>query len=186
MSRSRALTSAGLALLMLGGCAMETGGGELADAAPAQAGHTAAVRNIMVNDIDPAANAIWNTQVEVMDDYGNFDPALMDEATWAALAEAANRLDTQSHYLAEAGNYVAAAPGTPLAQDAEGIDLAQIQAYIDANPQGFRAFSAAMAAHTGQLVDAVQARDAETVTTLVNDLQPLCKACHDVYWYPAE
>ena len=43
-----------------------------------------------------------------------------------------------------------------------------------------------MAGHTGQLRQAALARDAARVTTLVNDLQPVCKACHDVFWYPEE
>ncbi len=144
------------------------------------------VREGMVQHINPPTEAIWNMQVEVMDDEGNFDPALMDDAKWATLTANAAQLDQQAQRMAVAQVFIAANPAGDLTHAPEGTDLAAIQARLDANPQAYRAFAQALAGHSAQLHAAVLARDAARLTALVNDLQPVCKACHDVFWYPEE
>ncbi len=156
---------------------------------PSSEGGTSAtyyVREGMVNHINPPTEAIWNMQVEVMDDYGNFDPQLMTAEHWAELYAAANQLAMGSHRMANADVYVAADPNGNLADPPVGTDLVAIQGRLDANTGTYQAFSRAMAGHADQLVAAVEARDTAEVTRLVNDMQPVCKACHDVFWYPEE
>ena len=140
----------------------------------------------MVEQINPPMEAMWNMQVEVMDDYGNFDPALMTPQTWSDLQAHARGLAAAADRMATAGSYVAADPDGPYADAPEGTDLAAIQMRLDANGAAYRALSQNMARHAAQLVQAADAQDAETVTQLVNDMQPQCKACHDVFWYPEE
>lgn len=140
----------------------------------------------MVEQINPPMEAMWNMQVEVMDDYGNFDPALMSAQSWTELQAHARGLAAAADRMAGASAYVAADPTGPYADAPEGTDLAAIQMRLDANGAAYRAFSQNLARHAAQLVDAADAQDAETVTQLVNDMQPQCKACHDVFWYPEE
>ncbi len=140
----------------------------------------------MVEQINPPMEAMWNMQVEVMDDYGNFDPALMTPQTWSELQAHARGLIAAAERMATAGSYVAADPDGPYADAPEGTDLAAIQMRLDANGAAYRALSQNMARHAAQLVEAAEAQDAATVTQLVNDMQPQCKACHDVFWYPEE
>ena len=144
------------------------------------------VREGMVNQINPPITAIWDMQVEVMDDEGNFDPALMDADKWAALKSHAANLDIQAAKMAVAEHFVAADPAGELTDAPEGTDLAAIQQRLDSSPQAFRAMAAAFRAQTAQLLLAAQEQDAARVTQLANDIQPSCKSCHDVYWYPEE
>ena len=144
------------------------------------------VREGMVNAINPPIEAIWNLQVEVMDDYGNFDPDLMTAAHWEALNDAARQLEGAALIQAHAETYVATAPQSTLPPVPEGTDLDAVQARLTANPQAYSAFAEALARHTTQLREAVDARNPEAITRLVNDTQPTCKACHDVFWYPEE
>ena len=144
------------------------------------------VRDGMVAGIDPPANAIWNLQVEVMDDFGNFDPALMDSGNWATLEDAARKLEAEAQLSAAADYYIVTNPAGGLPPAPEGTDLAAIQARLTANEAGYRSFSTAMAMHAAKLVEAAKAKDAARVTQLANDLQPVCKSCHDVFWYPEE
>ena len=88
--------------------------------------------------------------------------------------------------MAAAERFVVANPHGAYADAPEGTDLALVQSHIDANPAGYRAFSAALAQHAAKLVRAAQARDAAALSTLANDMQPMCKACHDKFWYPEE
>lgn len=144
------------------------------------------VREGMVNQINPPITAIWDMQVDVMDDEGGFDPALMDADTWAALKSYAANLDIQAAKMAAAERFVAADPDGDLTEAPEGTDLAAIQGRLDTSPQAFRAMATAMRAQTAQLLLAAQEQDAARVTQLVNDIQPSCKACHDAFWYPEE
>ena len=165
-----------LAGLALAGCAPVIKESAAADIAP--------LRASMVEAINPPTLAIWDLQVEAMDDVGNFDPALMDEARWASADRSARELAAAARALAAADGWIVAAPGSPYAQNAEGIDVALIQSYIDANPAAFGAYAQALARHADGLVAAAEARDTAALTEAVNGLQPVCKACHDSFWYP--
>ena len=173
--RALALTVLGLAVT---GCAAA---GQLAPASG-----TYFVREGMVNQINPPITAIWDMQVEVMDDEGAFDPALMDADKWAALKGHAADLDIQAAKMASAERFVAADPDGELTDAPEGTDLAAIQQRLDTSPQAYRAMAMALRAQTAQLLVAAQLKDTARVTQLVNDIQPSCKACHDVFWYPEE
>ena len=144
------------------------------------------VREGMVNAINPPTEEIWAMQVEVMDDAGNFDPALFQPGQWDALAAAALRLDEAAHVMAAACAYASHDPDGELGSAPDGTDLVAIEARLRANPQAFNAYAVALANHTLQLREAVAARDPAWITRMVNDLQPTCKACHDAFWYPEE
>ena len=88
--------------------------------------------------------------------------------------------------MATASSYASHNPAGDINDAPEGTDLAAIQARLEANPQSYNAFAVSLANHTQQLADAVEARDPEWITRQVNDMQPVCKACHDVFWYPEE
>jgi cytochrome c556 len=140
-------------------------------------------REGMVNGINPPITAIWDLQVEVMDDNGNFDPALMDEAKWAALLAQARLLDAAAQDMVTARNYAATDPLGTLGEAPEGTDLAAIDTRLQNHGAAFRLLASTLADSTGALVSAAEARDAATVTQLVNELQPQCHSCHEVFWY---
>lgn len=140
----------------------------------------------MVEQINPPMEAMWNMQTEVMDDYGNFDPALMTAQHWTDLQIHSRALAAAADRMVGASAYVAANPEGAYSDAPVGTDLAAIQHRLDTNTAAYRAFSQNFAHHAEQLLAASRAQDADTVTRLVNDMQPNCKACHDVFWYPEE
>ena len=144
------------------------------------------VREGMLGEINPPITAIWDLQVDVMDDDGNFDPKLMDDAKWATVVEQARTLDAAAKVMAAAPSYAATDPHSTLGAAPEGTDLVAIEARLAANPEAFRALAQALTTNTTALVAAAEARDTVALTQLVNDAQPVCKACHDVFWYPEE
>ena len=177
------ILAAPLAFAILSGCAATTPSPP--SATPA-ATDTYSVREGMVNRINPPATSIWDLQVEAMDDEGNFDPARMDAATWRSLSRAASALHAEAQRMANAQTYRAADPGGSLGPAPEGTDLAAIQARLTANEAGYRSFSRAFESQAADIVQAVEARNTQDLTRLVNDMQPTCKSCHDVFWYPEE
>ena len=144
------------------------------------------VREGMLGAINPPITAIWDLQVDAMDDDGNFDPKLMDDAKWATVVEQARALDAAAKAMAAAPAYAATDPHSTLGAAPEGTDLAAIEARLAANPEAYRALAQALTVNTTAMVAAAESRDTVALTTLVNDAQPVCKACHDVFWYPEE
>ena len=167
-----------LALLLAGCTAIDPGD-------PGGAGDPYFLREGMVHGINPPVTFVWDVQVEVMNDAGAFDPALIDDARWAALVDAACRLEAEAERMAAAQRFVGADPAGTLGEPPEGTDLAAIEAGIAANLPAYRALAQSFAGHTAALAAAAEARDAPELSRLVNDLQPQCAACHEVFWFPS-
>ena len=177
------ILAAPIAFALLSGCAATTASSPIASPAAID---TYYVRDGMANRINPPATAIWDLQVEAMDDEGNFDAARMDVETWRSLSRAARGLHSEAQRMAAAQSYRAADPDGSLGPAPEGTDLAAIQARLTANEAGYRSFSRAFESQAADIVQAVEARNTQDLTRLVNDMQPTCKSCHDVFWYPEE
>lgn len=142
------------------------------------------VRPAMQGGINDATNALWDIGNNAMDDTGGIDPALMDEEKWARLEEAALLLESESRKMAAAGTIRAAVPGEEMLEEPGTFSMADVQSYIDADPQTFRLLSTAMGDHSARIVKAARARDAETAGLLVGEVDQVCEACHALYWYP--
>src|SRR3990167_4706333 len=95
------------------------------------------VRQAMVEGVNPATLAIWDVGNNALDEDGGLDPALMDDAAWARLHEAAQSLATYGHGMANAHGIRASGPDLVEGKVPEGAaSREQIQAMIDGNPDG--------------------------------------------------
>jgi cytochrome c556 len=143
------------------------------------------VRTNMVEGVNPAALAIWDVGNAATDENGGLDPAQMDAAAWAKVAEAAQSLGTYAHRLGAAKVIQASGPDLVDGKVPEGVaSREQIQAMIDANPGGFRAAAATMEQRAKALATAATERNLEQASELIATLDQPCQACHENYWYP--
>jgi len=141
------------------------------------------VRAAMQQQVNPAVMSIWDVTNNAMNDEGGLDPAQMDAAGWAQVAEGADLLAASGTAMADASTYIAAAPDN--AEVAEGeIAMAEVQRHIDSDPRLFGQMGAAFASHAGKLAAAARARDAAATSALVADLDGVCESCHARFWYP--
>jgi hypothetical protein len=148
---------------------------------------TVQARQAMVDGVNPAALAIWDVTNAAMNDEGGLDPALIDADGWSKIAEAAQMLEVYGKRMAEAKVIVASGPDLVSGELPPGVaSKEQIQAMIDADPDGFRAVSADMAGQAGALAAAARARDAAAVGELASGIDGACQACHTRYWYLQE
>jgi hypothetical protein len=169
MAKSAALLAAALGLF--------------AAAALANAG-TLHTRQAMVDGVNPAAVAIWDVTNAAMDDDGGLDPAQIDAEAWGKIEDAARMLETYGNRMAEAQTIVAGGPDLVSGEVPPGVATReQIQAMIDADPDGFRAVSAEMAAQAASLVVAARERDAAVAGDLASGIDGACQACHTRYWF---
>jgi len=133
----------------------------------------------MVRWVNPAALAIWDVSNSALGETGGLDPALMDDEAWSKLQDAAQLLELHSRHMAEAQVLRVGAHNDAL----EGFATrAEIQAMIDADPDGFRRLSQDMAEHARELTAAAMARNVQQSGGLTESLSERCQACHSRYW----
>ena len=158
--------------------------GLFAATALAEGGETVQTRQAMVDGVNPAALAIWDVTNAAMNDEGGLDPALIDADGWSRIAEAAQMLEVYGKRMAGAKTIVAGGPDLVSGDMPPGVaSKEEIQAMIDADPDGFRAVSADMAEQAAALAAAAKARDAVAAGDLASGIDGACQACHTRYWY---
>lgn len=140
------------------------------------------VRHSMQAEVNPAIVSIWDVTNNAMDDTGALDPALIDEAGWAQIYDGAGKLASEGEKMATAENIRAAREGNTAVGEYE-VPMSQVQALIDADPDGFRAHGGGFAALAIALEEAAEARDAASTGDLVAQMDGVCAACHTDFWY---
>ncbi|OYW46809.1 MAG: hypothetical protein B7Z33_00030 [Sphingomonadales bacterium 12-68-11] len=177
------LLIAAAALAFVTGSALGQGGGSAAVQSPAPLN----TRQAMIDGVNPAALAIWDVTNTAVDDAGMLDPALMGAADWTRIEEAALALQDESRRMARAQTIVAGGPDLVSGELPPGVaSKGQIQAMIDADPDGFRAVAADMAERAAALIAAAKRRDAAATGDLSAAIDEHCTACHTRYWYLQE
>lgn len=146
------------------------------------------VHEMMLERIDPDADAIWAIGNAAIDDNASIDPALMDDGKWAELAQASNRMASHAGGLAKLDPLIVTRPGVKIAD--EGMTGAptpeQIQSHMDRDADVFRALATALADHSTELAAAATARDAISAGRLINEMDGVCESCHLEFWYPEQ
>ncbi|HTN14294.1 MAG TPA: hypothetical protein VL094_05775 [Sphingomonadaceae bacterium] len=146
------------------------------------------VHEMMIERIDPDADAIWEIGNAAIDDQASIDPALMDEQTWAELAKASKRMAIHAAVLAKLDPLTVTRPGVKIAD--EGMEGAptpqQIQGHLDRDADVFRALAVALGDHSTELAAAATAHDATATGRLINEMDGVCESCHLEFWYPEQ
>jgi cytochrome c556 len=146
------------------------------------------VHDLMKNVVAVQTQVIWDVSNGAQDDKGNPDPSKLTTADWNKIIDAAGKARQASQTLAKADHVIASAPGVKI--EGEGNEgsagAKQVQAAIDKNPAEFRTDSAALATTMEQIATAAKAKDAAKVFELSGNLDQVCEACHQKFWYPAQ
>ena len=151
---------------------------------PAKQTRVVETREAMIDGVNPAALTIWDIGNNALADSGVLDPALMDGAAWSRLGEAARMLGFYSRQMGEADIIRAGGPDTGSDEVPPGVATqAEIQAMVDADPEGFRDISLQMAAQADALEKAAEARNPVLAGELTNAIGDPCQSCHVRYWY---
>jgi len=145
------------------------------------------VRKTMDESINPSALAIWEVGNGATDEEGAPDASKLDAAAIARRHEAAVSMSDTARRLAEASVIRASGPDLVGGVMPEGVaSRAQIQAAIDANPEGFRAYARAMGGQADAIAAAADRKDAKALAELVTSFDGACQGCHEKYWYVSQ
>jgi cytochrome c556 len=164
-----------LAALALTACATTT--------ALSQDSQPVDVRHAMQAEVNPAIVAIWDVTNNALNDNGELDAALISEAQWQQIASAAAAMAASTDRMAAADRFIAASPANWATEDYE-VTMDVVQASLDAEPAGFRAFATAFSRSARQLEEAAKARDVARTGELVSAMDGECAGCHSAFWYP--
>jgi cytochrome c556 len=154
--------------------------------APAPAAST--VIQIMNASIIPQSTVIWELSGNLYDDDGNIDAARLTGEQWKQVEEAATAMGAGAKLLAETSGLKVAPEGAKIQSEGEegAAGAAEVQAVIDADPQGFSEHGMQLVAIAGEIAAAAKARDGTVTDDASGRLTDVCGACHAQYWYPKQ
>lgn len=147
----------------------------------------ASIRDIMLYEVDPAADALWESVSTTVTASGTEEHSPRTRAEWDAvqwdalrLAEAPNLLVLPGRQVAHGGQAIddADAPGNQTAK--------QIAKQIAADPRRFAALAGGLQSAALQAVAAAKARNVQQLSDAGAAIDRACEACHQTYWYPGQ
>ena len=187
MRRVIVVVSSGL-LFGLGACEAKSASSQPEAAAQAPPfAITASVQDLMVSEVDPSADYLWESVGTIVTASGTEEHQPRTDEEWRAvriravtLAEAGNLLMMDGRRVAE--------PGKKLEDEGvEGILTAvESQAAIDGARPAFVAFARALHDVGASMISAIDARDVGGMMTAGEELDAVCESCHIQFWYPGQ
>ena len=146
---------------------------------------TATIRELMHSVVDPNADAVWLSVQWILDEDGTHEIRPRTDEEWArvrrgaiTLLESANLLMMQGRAVAHPGER-SFAPGIEL----EPNEIAEL---IAADRDAWNARAIVLSQVMAQVVEAIDAQDADEVFNLGEQMEAVCESCHQQYWYPGQ
>jgi len=167
-----------LALAALAGCMKSP---PAATAPPYQT--TASIRELMEAEVDPSADALWDSVVTTITAAGEDDKRPHTPEEWKAVRRSALMLVESTNLLVMPGRRIAPANMAPVAGEPAASLLQQ---RLDANPAAFAGYAQALREVSLKALAAIDAQDSQRLFDVGGEIDQACEACHLVYWYPPD
>jgi hypothetical protein len=146
---------------------------------------TATIKDLMLSVIDPAADVVWLSVTTVVDGKGLVETKPISDEDWTKVRHGAVTLMEAANLLMIPGRRVAR-PGEK--SETPGIELEpeEMDALIAKDRAAWNTRAKALHDVVAQVVQAIDAKDAEKVFELGEQIELACEGCHKQYWYPNE
>jgi len=141
----------------------------------------ATIREIMDAEVDPSADALWDSVMITITAAGEDDRQPRTAAEWQAVRRSAIVLIEATNLLVMPGRRVAS-DDSPLGPGE--LTPAAIQQRIDANRAEFAGFAQALRGVSIKALAAIDSKNADALLNVGSEIDEACEACHLVYWYP--
>lgn len=143
----------------------------------------ASIREIMEAEVDPAADAIWDSVRIEITVAGEHHKQPRNDEEWKAIRRSAVTLVESTNLLVMDGRQIV----SPHAQLPAGeADPTVLQRRLDNNRAPFVGFAHALREASLKALDAIDAKDADRLLEVGGEIDEACEACHLVYWYPPD
>ena len=146
---------------------------------------TATIKDLMLSVIDGAADVVWLSVTTVVDEKGMLETKPITDEDWTKVRHGAITLMEAANLLMIPGRRVAR-PGEKSETPGVELEPEEMDALIAKDRAAWNARAKALHDVVEQVVKAVDAKDAEKVFELGEQIELACEGCHKQYWYPNE
>ena len=142
---------------------------------------TATIRELMDGEIDPAADALWDSVAYIATREGVEERRPRTEEQWQAVRMSAVTLMEAANLLSMPGRRVATDDHEPGPGE---LKPAEIQRRIEMSHGAFVQFARSLQEAGQKALNAIEAKDAQGLMDAGGVIDEACEACHVTYWYP--
>jgi hypothetical protein len=154
----------------------------VAVADPQQFHLTATIQELMDGQIDPSADALWDSVAYIASKSGIEDRQPRTDAQWHAVRLHAVELIEATNLLIMPGRRANGGGESPVGLDE--LSPAEIQQRIDASHDNFVRFAGVLQEAGLRALAAIDAKDVQGLMDAGGVIDEACEACHVTYWYP--
>lgn len=147
----------------------------------------ASVQEIMLQQVDPSVDPLWEAVGTIETRAGIETRIPAGEEQWQELRAHALRLVETANLLRIPGRRAVAASGSVPGAHIDGVlDHAEVEAAITREWPRFSAYARDLQAAALLALAATDARDANALLAAGEHLQVACEQCHGHFWYPGD
>jgi hypothetical protein len=146
---------------------------------------TATIKDIMLHIVDPAGDMVWDSVATVIDKKGLHETAPTTDEDWFKVRSGVITLIEASNLLMVPGRAMAK-PGEK--SEAPGVELepAEMEVLVKKDLAGWNKHARDLHDISLKVLEVVEAKDAQKLFDIGEDLDGACENCHRAYWYPNE
>ena len=146
---------------------------------------TATVKDIMQSVVDPSADVVWQAVTSVQSVKGLVEKAPKNDEEWTMVRHGAITLTEASNLLMVPGRHVARAGEK---SDTPGVELepSEMEALITKDLGAWRKRAHGLHEAGVAALQAIDAKDANKLFEVGEQIERACEGCHSQYWYPNE
>jgi hypothetical protein len=146
---------------------------------------TATIKDLMLSVIDPSADVVWLSVTTVMDERGLVETVPKSDEDWIKVRHGAVTLMEAANLLMMPGRRVAR-PGEKSETPGVELEPEEMDALIAKDRAAWNARAKTLHDTVFEVVQAIDAKDANKVFELGEKIEVACENCHTQYWYPNE
>ena len=146
---------------------------------------TATVKDLMQSVVDPNADVVWLAVTTVQSAKGTIETRPKNDEEWTKVRHGAIALTEASNLLMVPGRHVAR-PGEK--SDTPGVELepSEMEALITKDLGAWRKRAHGLHEAGVAALQAIDAKDADKLFEVGEQIERACEGCHSQYWYPNE
>jgi hypothetical protein len=146
---------------------------------------TATVKDLMQSVVDPNADVVWLAVTTVQTAKGTVETMPRTDEEWTKVRHGAIALTEASNLLMVPGRHVAR-PGEKSETPGVELEPSEMEVLINKDPAAWR--KRAHGLHEAGLaaLHAIDAKDANKLFEVGEQIERACEGCHSQYWYPNE
>ena len=146
---------------------------------------TATVKDLMQSVVDPSADVVWLAVTTVQSQKGTVETKPKNDEEWAKVRHGAIALMEASNLLMVPGRHVAR-PGEKSETPGVELEPSEMEALINTDLAAWRKRAHGLHEAGVAALQAIDAKDADKLFEVGEQIERACESCHSQYWYPNE